>query len=232
MPRKKSKHYINNKDFYNALKEYKRKCTVIEHEWEAHNLEDKVDLLDQGLSEKKALKELPDIPYPRLPEYIGECFFNIANRLASRPNFYGYSFKDDMIADAYEVCVLRVRSFDPEKSTNPFSYFTQTVWFAFLQRIRTEKKQADIKSELVMNSDVFNYLDSTQHDHDDRDYVNSYVQFLKENLNHVESDAEREQPEVIKKTTKAYQKSLTVKDTGLDSTKDYMADIEKEEYDE
>lgn len=77
---------------------------------------------------------------PIIPNYIGECIFHIANRLARRPNFSGYSFKEDMIMDGVENCLKYVEKFDPEKSSNPFAYFTQVIWFAFLQRIAKEKK--------------------------------------------------------------------------------------------
>jgi DNA-directed RNA polymerase specialized sigma24 family protein len=68
----------------------------------------------------------------------------------------GYSYKDEMIADAIENCVSAAHSFDPEKSNNPFAYFTQIAWNAFIRRISKEKKQAYIKHK---NFEQTNLLD-------------------------------------------------------------------------
>lgn len=110
--------YVNNKEFYQLLVDYREKCRVAEQEG----------------------KETP-----RIPEKIGECFFMIATRLSSKANFAGYTYKDEMVSDALENCVNAVHSFNPEKSKNPFAYFTQIIWYAFLRRIDKEKKQTYIK---------------------------------------------------------------------------------------
>ena len=110
--------YINNKEFYKLLTDYKEKCKIAEEE---------------------------DKPVPRIPEKIGSCFLMIAQRLSSKHNFSGYTYKEEMVSDALENCVVAVHSFNPEKSSNPFAYFTQIIWFAFLRRIEKEKKQTYVK---------------------------------------------------------------------------------------
>ena len=119
--KKKSEHYVNNKDFYQALVEYNKK-----------------------IEEAKA----QDLPKPRITNYIGDCFLRIANHLAYKPNFVNYMFKDDMICDGIENCVQYIHNFDIER-TNPFAYFTQIVYYAFLRRIAKEKKQLEIKSKII-----------------------------------------------------------------------------------
>ena len=49
------------------------------------------------------------------------------------------------VADAIENCVMYVDNFDPAKSSNPFAYFTQITYYAFLRRIQKEKKQLYVK---------------------------------------------------------------------------------------
>jgi len=110
---KKTKNYINNPDFLAALIEYKRTCVEADKENREH---------------------------PILPNYIGQCFLKIAEHLARKPNFASYSFKDEMIGDGIENCVMYFRNFNPEQSSNPFAYFTQIVYYAFLRRIGKEKK--------------------------------------------------------------------------------------------
>lgn len=95
---------------------------------------------------------------PKIPEYIGECIFKIATKLATKPNFASYTYKDEMISDGIEVCIRYIHNFDPEKSSNPFAYFTQIIYYAFLQRIQKEKKQAYIKAKSFENSAIMNEL--------------------------------------------------------------------------
>lgn len=99
---------------------------------------------------------------PRIPEYVGKCFMMIAENLSHKPNFISYTFRDEMISDAIENCVLYAENFNPEKSKNPFAYFTQIVYYAFLRRIQREKKQLYVKyksAELYGSIDEFDQLD-------------------------------------------------------------------------
>jgi hypothetical protein len=120
-------HYIDNKTFYEAIKKYRESIQVAEQD---------------------------NKPKPRVPNYIGECILLIANRLATKPNFINYSYRDEMIADGIENCVMYIDNFDPDKSTNPFAYFTQIIYFAFLRRIQKEKKHLYIKHQVYKNSVV------------------------------------------------------------------------------
>jgi hypothetical protein len=115
---KKTNHYINNADFLKALIEYNDRCVLAEKE---------------GRSD------------PPIPNYIGECFLKIADHLSRKPNFVSYSFRDEMISDGIENCLMYFRNFDPNKSKNPFAYFTQIIYYAFLRRIQKEKKQLYVK---------------------------------------------------------------------------------------
>tara|TARA_R100001443_G_scaffold48278_2_gene60674 strand:+ start:1091 stop:1567 length:477 start_codon:yes stop_codon:yes gene_type:complete len=142
MPRpKKSEHYVNNKDFLAALEQY---------------------AIDVARAKERGN------PKPQIPRYIGECFLKIANHLSYKPNFVNYMFKDDMICDGIENCVRYIHNFNPEKSKNPFAYFTQIIYYAFLRRIQQEKKQLEIKNKILEKTnfdEVFdsNDLDSTNY---------------------------------------------------------------------
>ena len=122
MVKKKSEHYVNNKELLEALIVYREKV--------AHAKEN-------------------DLPKPRITNYLGECFLKIATHLSYKPNFVNYMFRDDMISDGIENCVQYIHNFDPEKSRNPFAYFTQIIHYAFLRRIQKEKKQLDIKTKII-----------------------------------------------------------------------------------
>ena len=122
MPKKKSEHYVNNKEFLEALIVYRSKV--------------------ENAREN-------DLPKPRITNYLGECFLKIATHLSYKPNFVNYMFREDMISDGIENCVQYIYNFNPEKSRNPFAYFTQIVHYAFLRRIQKEKKQLDIKTKII-----------------------------------------------------------------------------------
>lgn len=126
---KTKRHYVNNKDFYDAIVVYKQK-----------------------------LKEDSET---RVPDYIGQCIMAICTKLSTKPNFYGYSFRDEMIADAIENCIGAVDGFNPEKSNNPFAYFTQIAWNAFIRRITKEKKQQYIKHKNMVNDMLIAELDDS-----------------------------------------------------------------------
>ena len=122
MAKKKSEHYVNNKELLEALIVYR---------------------------EKVAYAKENDLPKPRITNYLGSCFLKIATHLSYKPNFVNYMFRDDMISDGIENCVQYIHNFDPEKSRNPFAYFTQIIHYAFLRRIQKEKKQLDIKTKII-----------------------------------------------------------------------------------
>tara|TARA_A100001201_G_C4094131_1_gene203110 strand:- start:3388 stop:3882 length:495 start_codon:yes stop_codon:yes gene_type:complete len=123
--KKDLEHYVNNKEFLYAIVEYKKSVALAEQ-----NGEDK----------------------PIITRYLGECFLKIATHLSYKPNFVNYMFREDMISDGIENCVQYINNFDPTKSSNPFAYFTQIVYFAFLRRIAKEKKQLEIKSKILEQS--------------------------------------------------------------------------------
>ena len=123
--RKRSEHYVNNKEFLAALIKYR---------------------------EDKEIAEMKGLPKPPIPRYIGECFLKIANHLSFKPNFVNYMFKEDMISDGIENCVQYIHNFNPEKSQNPFAYFTQIIHYAFLRRIQREKRQLEIKNKIIERS--------------------------------------------------------------------------------
>ena len=148
----KKEHYVNNKEFLAAMTEYTR-----------------------NVNKAKRNKQ----PKPPVTDYIGSCFLKIANHLSYRPNFINYTFRDDMISDGIENCLQYLDNFNPAKSNNPFAYFTQIIYYAFIRRIQKEKKQTTIKHKLIMDS---NYDDVALQPGDDSEFKNQFREFLQKNL--------------------------------------------------
>jgi hypothetical protein len=97
---------------------------------------------------------------PQINNYIGKSIEDICKGIGSRPNFAGYSYIQDMIRDGVLHCVAAVPKFNPEKSKNPFGYFSMICWRAFLQRIAEEKKQNAIKHKNHQNMHMFDQVAS------------------------------------------------------------------------
>ena len=114
--------------------------------------------------EDKEIAAAKGLPKPPIPRYIGECFLKIANHLSFKPNFVNYMFKDDMICDGIENCVRYIHNFNPEKSKNPFAYFTQIIYYAFLRRIQQEKKQLEIKNKILEKTNFDEVFDANELD--------------------------------------------------------------------
>ena len=111
--KKEKPHYVDNKKFYAEIVKYREAC-------EQARLEGKQE--------------------PRLPNYIGECIYKIAEKLSYKPCFMNYSFRDEMVDDGIENCIMYFKDFDPNKTQNPFAYFTQIIYYAFLRRISKEER--------------------------------------------------------------------------------------------
>jgi len=144
-----SEHYVNNKEFLIALVEFKSQCKVAKEKGEQR---------------------------PPISNYIGECFLKIATHLSYKPNFVNYMFREDMICDGIENCVQYIENFNPEKSSNPFAYFTQIIYYAFLRRIQKEKRQLEIKNKILLKSGYEQVFHS-----DDNDSSSDY-NTIKENV--------------------------------------------------
>ena len=120
--KKKGVHYIDNKEFHAAMVAWKDLCKEAEE---------------------------ADEQRPQVTNYIGECFLKIANGLSYRPNFINYTYRSEMVSDGIENCLQYIHNFNPDKSKNPFAYFTQIIYYAFLRRIQKEKKQTHIKNKMI-----------------------------------------------------------------------------------
>ena len=143
---KRSEHYVNNKQFLAAIIDYK---------------------------DQVAIADAKGIGRPRITNYIGECFLKIATHLSYKPNFVNYMFKDDMICDGIENCVRYIGNFNPEKSKNPFAYFTQIIYYAFLRRISQEKKQLEIKNKILEKTNFDEVFDANDLDSSNYSEYNS-----------------------------------------------------------
>ena len=189
-----NRHYVNNKEFLEAMTEYRTA---------------RVEAEERG-----------DDP-PRVSNYIGECFVKIANHLAYKSNFVNYTFREEMILDGIENCITYINNFDPAKSSNPFAYFTQITYYAFLRRIQKEKKQLDAKYRYIQSLDLQTMMDELAADGGS----NEYLEYMKRQIEEADKQNEKfanEGKNIPKRRPKYFndKEALAVAKEKIDALKD------------
>ena len=160
--KRKKPYYVDNKKFLEAMVEFRNSV----HKAEA-----------EGLIR------------PIVPMYVADCIMKIATHLSYKPNFVNYSFREEMISDGIENSLQYIDNFNPEKSQNPFAYFTQIIYYAFLRRIQKEKKYLYIKYKATEDANLFGAVSDRQahdygHDYNDgikynewtEEYMSDFIQ--------------------------------------------------------
>jgi|TARA_R100000084_G_scaffold108894_1_gene72977 hypothetical protein len=169
MPRRKKNHihYVNNKDFSQAVVEYVKEVET---------------------AKKNRANQLPIVP-----DYIATCFMRIAEGLSHKGNFVGYTYREEMVMDAVENCLKAILNYDIDAATrtgnpNAFAYFTQIVWYAFLRRIAKEKKQQELKLKYLSETSIGDFIADDVYGGGEQQ-LNHYVNVLKSRIDRVkESD--------------------------------------------
>ena len=177
--KKKSQHYVDNKKFLLAMIEFKDKCEK---------------------NDKRGRKS------PPVTNYIGECFLKIANHLSYRPNFINYTYRDDMISDGIENCLQYLKNFNPAKSNNPFAYFTQIIYYAFIRRIQKEKKQSNIKYRMIEQAGIDEF--AVMPGDTNSDYKNQFLEFLRKNKPSTDEQPQMKDIKVKKRKKRTYKSIL------------------------
>lgn len=156
-------HYVNNKEFSQAVVDYVR-------------------VLNEAQSKDEKL--------PVVPNYIASCFLKIAEGLSHKSNFIRYTYREEMVMDAVENCLRAIENYNVEAATrtgnpNAFAYFTQISWYAFLRRIAKEKKQQDVKLKYLSQSGLEEYIATNQDDSQSIQVVRAFVDQLKDRIDKV-----------------------------------------------
>lgn len=162
-PKKRKRNYVNNPDFHEALVQYKAKC-------------------DESIANGKRL--------PQIPNYVGVCIMEMSKRIATKPRYSGYPFRDDMISDAIEICCRYIDRYDTTKYSNPFAYFTRSIMNSFDQRIHKEKKflYTKFKSSQYMYSLGATYNGEADSDITlshftvDQEYMNNFIEKYEDSM--------------------------------------------------
>ena len=190
-------HYVNNRDFSNAVVEY---VTVAN---EAIEAEEEV---------------------PVVPRYIAECFLKICEGLSRKSNFVRYSYREEMVMDAVENCLKAIKNYNVENATrsgkpNAFGYFTQIAWFAFIRRIQKEKKVQDAKLRFIAESSLDEFMVDADEDPQVAKHVQSFIDNLRRRIDDVKDKDQKF--DTYQKKKKMTNKRVAIADSDLS---DFLGD--------
>lgn len=178
-PKKEKPHYVDNKKFYAEIVKYREACAEADKEGHEH---------------------------PRMNNYIGECIYKIADKLSYKPCFMNYSFREEMVDDGIENCIMYFKDFDPNKTQNPFAYFTQIIYYAFLRRIAKEERNRYTKykyfQETIIHSEGMDNLIDYDDNHAVPKEMYSNINEFMEKFENKEKERKRKQKEMLAKSPK------------------------------
>jgi len=148
------KHYVNNKEFHAVMLAWNYEIVAAHYDW---------------------------VKIPVLPKDAALMIKKICQRLATMPNFSGYTYKDEMILDALANCMIYATRYKAFTYDNPFAYFTQIAYNAFIYRIKSEKKEVYTKARYIQQSSLTDIGSVASQAHDaDMNFQNSYVSHMQE----------------------------------------------------
>lgn len=190
-------HYVNNRDFSNA---------VVDYVTEAN----------------EAIDAEEDVPV--VPNYIAECFLKICEGLSRKSNFVRYSYREEMVMDAVENCLKAIKNYNVENATrsgkpNAFGYFTQIAWFAFIRRIQKEKKVQDAKLRFIAESSLDEFMVDADEDPQVAKHVQSFIDNLRRRIDDVKDKDQKF--DTYQKKKKMTNKRVVIADSDLS---DFLGD--------
>ena len=163
MKPKEKPHYVNNKEFSQAVVDY-------------------VKEVNEAVAKDQQI--------PVVPNYVAECLLKISERLSHKSNFVRYTYREEMVMDAVENCLKALGNYDVDAATrggkpNAFGYFTQISWYAFLRRIQKEKKQQDLKLKYIAESGLDEFMIDPNEDPEVAKVVQNFVDGLRRRIDEV-----------------------------------------------
>lgn len=80
---------------------------------------------------------------------LARMYIKLCERYATRGNVRGYTYNDEMKGQAILQLTQIGLQFDESKSNNPFAYFTAAVTNSFVRVINIEKRNQNIRDDLL-----------------------------------------------------------------------------------
>ena len=80
---------------------------------------------------------------------LAEMFIKLCERYATRSNWRGYSYNEEMRGQALLQLSQIGLQFDESKSQNPFAYYTAAITNSFTRILNVEKKNQNIRDDIL-----------------------------------------------------------------------------------
>lgn len=163
MTKKNPEHYVDNDELREEIMKYTAKYKV----W-----------VEEGKD--------PDTR-PRLSEKAGSMLLNICKRVSFSRKFINYPYREEMVSDGLENCIMYAHNYDPEISMNAFAYFTQYAFYANVGRINKEKhemlKKAKYVQSIPLDDDLLERMGGEDEDTSIDSDNSNFMDFLRDYYN-------------------------------------------------
>lgn len=130
----------------------------------------------------------------KISDDLAGMLLTLASKYASKASFANYTFRDDMVAEALADLCKNALKFNPEKSNNPFAFYTSCIHNSFLGYLNVEKKQRKIRDQLLVElgeNPSYGFQDEYKASIDDGD-VRSSLTELKNDISDARDRLEKE----------------------------------------
>jgi hypothetical protein len=113
--------------------------------------DDKDELICVGKSHWKGDLEKGkfDKDHGQITNTLARMYIKLCERYATRGNVRGYTYNDEMRAQAILQLTQIGLQFNEAKSNNPFAYFTAAVTNSFVRIINIEKRNQNIRDDML-----------------------------------------------------------------------------------
>lgn len=153
------------------------------------------------LTNKEMLAELKRCKKKgQMSDMLARMLQLLCSRYAKKGNFINYSYNEDMQGYAMMMLVRTWNSFDPDKSSNPFAFFTQCIKNSFIQYLNQERKQRDVRDLMLIDQGLnpsYGYDDgdgrSGIQDESEFETIRSTAEFVEKTTKYTDAPIERDE---------------------------------------
>ena len=94
------------------------------------------------------------LKHGKTTEKLARMWMKLCDRYATRGNVRGYTYNDEMRGQAILQLTQIGLQFDESKSQNPFAYYTAAVTNSFVRVINIEKRNKNIRDDILEMNDM------------------------------------------------------------------------------
>lgn len=106
----------------------------------------------------------------KMSDKLAHMLTVLCSRYARKGSFANYTYNDDMQAYAMMMLCKTWGAFNPERSSNPFAFYTQCIKSSFIQYLNQEKKQRDVRDLILVDKGMMpSYTYQLEHENNNNE---------------------------------------------------------------